>query len=147
MAKFEMSEVINRPVEEVFRHVTDLDSYPKWHSSIVDTRRITDGPIGVGSKWTEVFRIMGIRAQTILEITEYEPNSRVVFQGTTLGPVEPNFVINFDQAQGATKVSYIVEPKARAPFNLLVSLFGVQYGKRDLRSYLTKLKQVLEGSG
>ena len=144
MIKFEMSETIKRSLEEVFAFVVNPENEPKWHPGIIATERITDGAIGLGSKWRETFNGMGVKGEVILEITEYEPNQKVVFRGTQVGPVEPIFTLAFEEVKNGTKVSYIVEPKVKGEVPRLIVPLIASRGKRELKKYLTKLKDTLE---
>ena len=72
MVKFELGITIKRPIDEVFAFATNLENEPKWHSSIVSTERLTEGAIGLGSKWRESFNGMAVKGDVTLEIIEYE---------------------------------------------------------------------------
>ena len=45
----EDSIVIDRPVDEVLRFVADTSNDPKWHTTVVEVRKTSAGPIGLGS--------------------------------------------------------------------------------------------------
>ncbi len=42
---------INRPVAEVFAYVSDLPRGTEWQPGLVEVRRITEGPEGVGTQY------------------------------------------------------------------------------------------------
>ena len=48
MARFETSVTIDRPVEEVWKFITDLSNMPKW-SNILESKQTSPGPMGVGT--------------------------------------------------------------------------------------------------
>ena len=146
MTLFEKSVVINRPVGQVFAHVTDLENEPKWHPGIVATNPMTNGPIGLGTKWREAYRYFGIRTDFVLEISEFELNRRVAFESSQLGPMKPRFAVNFEQVNDGTKVTYLIDPELRGVLKLLRPLL-IWYGKRDLGKYFTKLKAAVESAG
>ena len=50
MIKVEKSTIVHRPSDEVFAFVADQTNAARWQSGIVEVRRITDGPPGVGSR-------------------------------------------------------------------------------------------------
>lgn len=139
-----MSISISRPIREVFTFVANPENEPKLHPSIVNTEAITKGPIGLGSKWRQTFNGMGTKGDVVLEITEYEPNQRITFKGTEIGPVEPIFAVTFEEKKDKTKVTYTFEPKVKGGTPLLLLPLITRYGKRDLKKYLTKLKAALE---
>src|SRR5712691_2002975 len=49
MLRIEMSEVINRPVEDVWRVVTNFDNWAKAARSRSEFRQTSEGPLGVGA--------------------------------------------------------------------------------------------------
>jgi uncharacterized membrane protein len=50
MVQFENSITIDRPVDEVFAYVADVANDPAWHTDVVEGRKVSDGPIGIGSR-------------------------------------------------------------------------------------------------
>src|SRR5664279_4031190 len=57
----EKSTVIHRPSDEVFAFVADQTNAASWQSGIVEVRRLTDGPPGVGSRHIFTRTLMGRR--------------------------------------------------------------------------------------
>ena len=49
MEGFELTIVINRPIEEVFGFLSNLENDIKWRSEWVETRNTSGGPLGVGA--------------------------------------------------------------------------------------------------
>ena len=41
---------ISQPVAEVFAFVADQTNAPQWQNGLHEVRRLTEGPIGVGSQ-------------------------------------------------------------------------------------------------
>ena len=54
MATFENTVMIARPIEDVFGFLSDLENIPKWNYAIVETRKVSKGPIGVGTTYQQV---------------------------------------------------------------------------------------------
>jgi len=52
---------IARPVREVFAFVADQTNAPQWQTDLHEVRRLTDGPIGVGSEHEFVRTFAGRR--------------------------------------------------------------------------------------
>ncbi len=74
MIKVEDSIVIKRPVEEVFAFVADQRNAPQWQQGLLEVRRITDGPPGIGTRHTVVRKFMGRRLETDQRVCGVEPN-------------------------------------------------------------------------
>ena len=63
MATFETTVLIARPIEDVFAFLSDLENVPKWNYGIVETRKISEGPIGVGTVDQQVRSVPSQRHQ------------------------------------------------------------------------------------
>ena len=70
MATFETTVLIARLIEDVFAFLSDLEDVPKWSYGIVETRKISEGPIGVGTVDQQV-RPVASRSEERLEIITY----------------------------------------------------------------------------
>ena len=46
-----MIVAINRPIAQVFAFVANAETAPQWREDVVDVRRTTAGPIGVGTTY------------------------------------------------------------------------------------------------
>jgi len=68
MITFEVSIVIEKPVEEVFGFVTEGENSPKWNSAVKSVRKISEGPISVGTKYAIVRQLPSGSAENIYEV-------------------------------------------------------------------------------
>ena len=75
MIKVEDSVVIERPVEDVFAYVADQTNAPHWQAGLVEVRRTTDGPVGVGARHTAVRTFMGRRMEVSNEYVHVRTQS------------------------------------------------------------------------
>src|SRR5688572_28645022 len=96
---------IQRPVREVFDFVVNVENAPKWQPAVIETRRLTEGPIRVGTRFQEVARLMGRRVTTICEITELEPSQHVSFAATSSGPFSYATRYAFEDTEGGTRLT------------------------------------------
>ena len=73
---------VRRPAEEVFDFVGThyFENHPRWESEVIEVRKATDGPIGVGSRGIMVREEYGRRTQAPLEITAFEPSRTIAFK-------------------------------------------------------------------
>lgn len=70
----EESGVIEWPVAEVFALAADPRNDPLWASVVAEARQTSEGPLGVGTTFEQVLRLLGRRLEITFEVTEYEPN-------------------------------------------------------------------------
>jgi hypothetical protein len=83
--KVEKSTIVHRPSDEVFAYVADQTNAAQWQSGIVEVRRLTDGPPGLGTKHRFTRTLMGRRMTGENEYVVFEPGKQVAFR-TTSGP-------------------------------------------------------------
>jgi hypothetical protein len=84
VASFENTVMIRRPIEEVFGFLADFENIPKWNYAIVETHKVSEGPVGVGTIYQQV-RSAPSRSQERFEVTAYNPPRQLELQGQ-LGP-------------------------------------------------------------
>ena len=87
-ARFQHSQVIDRPVADVFHFYAHehVRNHPRWDSDI-KLAQITAGPIGVGTIIHRVNSRSGTPVEGTMEVVEYEPD-KVISMVIHDGPVE-----------------------------------------------------------
>lgn len=141
MLKIESTILINRPIEEVFVVVSNLENSLKWDSGILEVKRTSQGPIGVGTSWRAVRKGLGQRIETEVEVTEYEPNQQCTHKGKSPFPVHVQWL--FDSVDGGTRVTGRIEAEPGGFFKLAEPLVA-STGKRQIESDLATLKDLME---
>jgi uncharacterized protein YndB with AHSA1/START domain len=142
MPSAERSIVINRPVAEVFAFFADAENDPRWRPAVMEIRR--EGPVGVGARYEQKVAGPGGRAVPAdIEVTEYEPESRVAFR-VVAGPVRPEGEYRFAPVAEGTQVTFAL----RCELSGLKKLMGrpVQKSMDSEMANLDKAKAVLEGA-
>jgi uncharacterized protein YndB with AHSA1/START domain len=75
MAIADVSVTIQRPVEDVFRVLTDPTMAPRWAPSSIKGELLTPGPPGVGTRRRAVVKgLFGRTMESVMEVTELEPD-------------------------------------------------------------------------
>jgi hypothetical protein len=77
------SAIIRKPVEDVFRFIGEdfFENYPKWSPEVKELKRLSDGPLGVGTTGRQVRVDCGRRSESDFKVLEFQPNRRAVFAG------------------------------------------------------------------
>jgi uncharacterized protein YndB with AHSA1/START domain len=142
MINVEESIIINRTVEEVFAFVADQTNAPQWQEGLLEVRRLTDGPLGVGTKHTAARKFLGRKMEMTNEYVEYEPNTIITFTGDS-GPA--HFVVSYmtEAVAGGTKLTCQMQMEQGGLFGLLDSLIAGSL-KRDFVANFRDLKALLE---
>jgi uncharacterized protein YndB with AHSA1/START domain len=133
---------INRPIEEVFAYVSDLPRGPEWQPGLVEVRRITKGPDGVGAQFSGVRKFMGRKMESVIEFTTYEPNKKLVFKSISgNSPIVQSFL--FEPTDVGTKLTARLELQTSGLIGLAKPLIASSL-KRDVDNNYDILKNLLE---
>ena len=79
---------INRPAEEVFAYLDQVDRHNEWQGQLVSTAIETDGPVRVGTRVIESRNVPGGARDFRYQITEHDPARKISFRGTA-GLIRP----------------------------------------------------------
>ena len=108
--RFESSQVIDRPVDKVFRFCAyeHVRNHPRWDPDM-KLEQISDGPIGVGTMIRRLNSRSGAPIEGTMEVVEFEPNRAM---GTVIhdGPTEIRGRVTFEAVgDNQTAMTTIVE--------------------------------------
>lgn len=143
MIKNEKSITIDRPIEEVFAFVSDLRNGLQWQSNLLDVRRTTEGPLGLGTQYTSVRKLMGRKMQDNVEFVAYEPNTRLTFRSTSDSmPMETSH--RFESTAEGTRLTTVIELHPGGFMGLAEPLLAANL-RRWMETHFSDLKDLLEG--
>jgi len=142
MDGFELSTVINRPIEEVFGFLSNLENDIKWRSEWVETRNTSGGVLGVGATFCLTGVFLGRRQSSIYEVIEYEPNRSAAWK-TVSGPLPLTFRRTFERVEGVTRVTTRYEAQVPGFLKLMLSLLAGSV-KRQHEGDWRKVKELME---
>ncbi len=141
--RIEADVVINRLVEEVFAYSSNPENNVKWQVHCRGSVITSEGPIGVGTTYTDEVQFLGRRIKQIFEITEYEPN-RKVSQKSISGPMGVKGSLTWESVEGGTKVAVGGEAEPRGLWRLIPKGTIAREGKKEWEASFAKLKGLLE---
>lgn len=142
MIKVEISTVINRPVEEVFAVLSNVENHPKWSSAFLEAKKTSEGPIGVGTTWRVVQKALGRRIEGEVEVTEYESNRKWA-QKSKSGPFPVEVRGTYEPVKGGTQVSVVLEAEPGGFFKLAEPLLKSML-KRTIETDFANAKDLME---
>ncbi|HEX6760514.1 MAG TPA: SRPBCC family protein [Propionibacteriaceae bacterium] len=114
--------LINRPVEQVLDYVADLCNEPIYNPRMLQSEKITEGPIGVGTRFRATSRSGRRTTEMLIEVTEFQRPRRL----------------------GSRTWSWELSP--RGALRLLGPLVA-RLGRRQEQTIWTGLKAQLESGG
>ena len=142
MEGFELSIVINQPIEEVFGFLTNLENDLKWRSEWVNAKNTSGGPLSVGATFRLSSELLGRQIPTVYEVIGYEPN-RIAAWKTVSGPLPLTFRRSFERVEGGTRFTIRYETELRGFFKLVMSLLAGTV-KRQHEGDLRKVRELME---
>ncbi|MFP3914459.1 MAG: SRPBCC family protein [Actinomycetota bacterium] len=144
MPAVEESIVIERSPETVFRLTTDPVRVPRYSSNVVECRRLTDGPLRVGSRVRGTAKVAGRRIDFVYEVTELDPPKRYVSQ-TLESPIPFRILQHYEETPGGTRLDWLTESDGFGGFfGKLTETVVVSTYAQELRSNLESLKRRVE---
>jgi uncharacterized membrane protein len=142
MARMETSIVIGRPLEEVFAFTTNFENQPKWQSRLLEATQISEGPIGVGTRWRLAAKFLGQRIEFDQECIEYEPNRLYAGVGKS-GPFPIEGRQTYQRVDAGTQIDVTGEVRPGGFFKLAEPLV-MNMLKRLTDADLANLKDLME---
>ena len=81
--RFEADMTITAAPEAIWAAVADPEAWPRWAKSIHRVKKLSEGPVGVGSK-LRITLIIIIPVRLYMTVTEFVPGQRVAMEGKSL---------------------------------------------------------------
>jgi short-subunit dehydrogenase len=136
--------LIERPVEEVFDYVADQRNEPIYNPQMLHSEKITDGPIGVGTRFRAMARSGRRPVEMLMEVTEFKRPTKLGSR-TTMSTVDVDGGLTFEPLAEATRMRWSWEVSPRGPLRLFGPLVA-RLGRRQERTIWSGLKAQLEES-
>lgn len=141
---YDLHMPVRRSVEEVFDFVGTryFENHPRWEREVVEVRRLTDGPIGVGSRALMVREEYGRRSEAPLEITAFEPSRTIAFRHVDR-PMLFDLALLMEPAGAAsTDLSVHVRVGLRGRYRLLTPMFAFNLPRVGMRIMRTMVELI-----
>ena len=142
--QLDQSVVIERPLEEVFAFVANRENDALWAPVVTETRKTTEGPLGVGTTYEQAGRFLGRNLQMHFEVTEYEPNRKIGQRLMSQGQLVATSVCSVEAVSGGTRLTLTGEAQTGGFFWLLPDSIMLFPAQRIMGVALTNLKELLE---
>ncbi len=142
---------INRPPEEVFTYVSDLENLVDWCNVIISSRSISPGTVQAGTRVRSTIRFLGRWSETTFEIVECKPGRYLTIK-TITGIASCLFYYQFDPAEdGGTivlqdAVVHLTEGSSDHPESVVTNAVRRQV-EYDLQTLRDILESAVQGAG
>jgi hypothetical protein len=149
MQPISVTKRVEAPVSQVFTTFTDLASAPERVQGIVEMELLTDGPVGIGTRFRETRVMFGKRATEEMEIVAFERDKSMLVQASSHGS-EYLSKFTFDAKGDATDVTMTFNAKPITVMAKLMSPLGKLMAgtmKKCVEKDLEDLKRCVESGG
>lgn len=140
---------IDAPVEDVWQASSDFAHCADYISGISKTEVLTDGPVGMGTRYRETRVMFGKEATEEMEVVAFEPPRRYALQAESHGSRYYSELL-FEERDGGTQVTMIFQGTPVTFMAKLVSFLMRPFMKKIMQGCaedLDDLKRHLEGGG
>jgi hypothetical protein len=103
---------------------------------------LTDGPLGVGTRFSFVRQFLGKKMESSNEFTTYQPNEVVTFK-IPAGPMTGEASYSFEPSPGGTRVTSTIHFENNGFTRLAGPLVAASL-RREMAAGFVKLKELLE---
>ena len=140
--RLEFDLTIDRPLEDVFAYVSDVERVPDWAAPALEREKVSAGPVGVGTRYRAVDHLPGRRVEFTEVITHWEPRERVGLR--MQAPFNADVGLRFRPTdEGGTHIHLSLDMKPSGLMGLLTPLLRVPV-RRMFKKDLESLKRILE---
>jgi hypothetical protein len=139
--RFVNTVTIGRPPAEVFAYLSQFENVPRWNYAISETRKVTDGPVGVGTRYHQT-RTLPRPADETFEVTGFDPDRRLSISGD-LGPFRGEIVYLLEPAGDSTVLANTMDLRPAGPLRLLAPLAAPRV-RSAVAANLHELKRLLD---
>lgn len=136
--------VIDRPVDEVFAYVADERNEPSYNPAMVKVDKLTDGPVGTGTRYRATVVARGRPMEMFIETTDLQAPT-TLSSVTAMSWARIAGTLSFTPEGAATRMTWDWQVTP-ARFSRLLSPLVVRVGRRQETRIWAQLKKVLESS-
>ncbi len=135
---------IERPLAEVFAYVSDLSHAVGWDRRVVQSRKLTHGPVARDSRFHLVFRLGVQEIPLQYRVESIDAPHRITFKGRASGLTLTDYV-ELDGDASHTQLTYRLSLALLSPFGYASRVLAPLLRRHGRRS-LGDLKHTLEGA-
>ena len=133
---------IERPIQEVFDFVGNFENDKHWWKAVNTTKKLTPGPIAVGSEFDQLSKLMFITIHNHLCVIDYQPPTLIRYRNES-SQLAYDLDYQFSTMGNNTTFTLVAELRPQGVLKWLLPLTMTTLYKQ-LKMYFGELKQYLE---
>ena len=138
--------VVDRPIEEVWDYIADVETMDRWVIGVSETAKVNDID-GVGARYESKYTYAGTTHDIVYEVTSFEPPSRFAITAPT-GPFAFDAEIELRETGQGTELTNVLDTGADSRFTAVMITVLRPLMRwmmtRQLKKELVTLKEDLE---
>jgi uncharacterized membrane protein len=142
--RLEFAIDIHRPPRDVFALVGNLENDPKWQSAVMAVKKVTDGPIGEGTRFRHLVKLLGRPTDIDIEIVRHDPGHRYALN-CICGPLLFGTEVRCEPIAQGTRLVTLIEGKAKGLLKLATVALS-HHRQTEIEADLRNLKQLMESA-
>lgn len=107
----------------VFAYLADFSRASEWDPGIAESRRLTDGPTRVGSRFEVIATFRGNRQRFEYVVTELDEGRKIALHGDG-AKARSDDTINVEERGGRTQVTYEAEIHLKGVYRIAEPFLG-----------------------
>ncbi len=114
---------VTRPAADAFAYLADFSRASEWDPGIAESRRLTDGPTAVGSRFEVVALFRGKRQRFEYVVTAYDEGRRIVLHGEGAKALSDDTIV-VESRDGRTRVTYEADLRLKGVYRVVEPFLG-----------------------
>jgi hypothetical protein len=144
--RFGATVVIDRPIDEVFAFLADGENDPKFSVRVLEIKKTTDGPPGVGTVYASTVKDAGMKTKREFELTEFEAPAKIRWAETSKNLVTaPEGGYDLAPAGEGTSVTFFNVLEGHGPGVLFAGL-ALRSARKGADTFGQAIKTAVEAS-
>jgi Polyketide cyclase / dehydrase and lipid transport len=145
--EFNGSAVIERPIDEVFAFLADGTNDPKFSPRVQEIRKVTDGPIGVGTVFESKVKDAGMTTSRKFELTTFEAPTKIRWAERSKNMVTaPDGGYDLEKVTDAQTKVTIHNTLEGHGFGKLIVGFATRAAIKDAPAFAERIKSAVEAA-
>lgn len=133
--------VIQRPRDVVAAYVTDPANDMTWIGGVVESKKLTDGALRVGSRVARTAKFLGREINYTTEVTDFEEGRLLAMKADKPFPMQITY--EFEEKEAGTLARVRVQGEGSGFFSIASPLLAPMV-RRNVSGDLQRLKAALE---
>jgi len=147
MKGFKATVEIDRPIDEVFAFLADGENDRKFSPRVLEIRKTTDGPPGVGTVYESTVKDAGMKSKRKFELTAFEAPMRIRWaeRSKNLVTVPEGGYDLAEAAEGHTQLTVFNEFQGHGLGKLFAGP-AAKAAQKDADNFASRIKSAVEAT-